>query len=233
MTSATTGVMPRDFGVLLPPGWTRIRLDGREIPITAGLVAAKVAGLPPAEREQARQLLTRMLHDTLRRAREAGGTDVLISLAESHGVPIAASCLVTYLDRGDQIPLDGLLAELGAKGGGEVTAVEIAGEPAIRRRSVIATPMPPRPRRAPASGAPASGAPASGAPASGAAGNGAAGNGADDEPVSSAVTVVDYFLPVPGRPGVLALSFATPIEPLADALVLLFDAIAESLRWMR
>ncbi len=222
MTSATTGVMPRDFGVLLPPGWTRIRLDGREIPITAGLVAAKVAGLPPAEREQARQLLTRMLHDTLRRAREAGGTDVLISLAESHGVPIAASCLVTYLDRGDQVPLDGLLAELGAKGG-EVTAVEIAGLPAIRRRSVIATPMPPRPRRAPASGA----------PASGAAGNGAAGNGAGDEPVSSAVTIVDYFLPVPGRPGVLALSFATPIEPLADALVLLFDAIAESLRWMR
>ncbi len=222
MTSATTGVMPRDFGVLLPPGWTRIRLDGREIPITAGLVAAKVAGLPPAEREQARQLLTRMLHDTLRRAREAGGTDVLISLAESHGVPIAASCLVTYLDRGDQVPLDGLLAELGAKGG-EVTAVEIAGLPAIRRRSVIATPMPPRPRRAPASGA----------PASGAVGNGAAGNGAGDEPVSSAVTIVDYFLPVPGRPGVLALSFATPIEPLADALVLLFDAIAESLRWMR
>ena len=222
MTSATTGVMPRDFGVLLPPGWTRIRLDGREIPITAGLVATKVAGLPPAEREQARQLLTRMLHDTLRRAREAGGTDVLISLAESHGVPIAASCLVTYLDRGDQVPLDGLLAELGAKGG-EVTAVEIAGLPAIRRRSVIATPMPPRPRRAPASGA----------PASGAAGNGAAGNGAGDEPVSSAVTIVDYFLPVPGRPGVLALSFATPIEPLADALVLLFDAIAESLRWMR
>jgi len=222
MTSATTGVMPRDFGVLLPPGWTRIRLDGREIPITAGLVATKVAGLPPAEREQARQLLTRMLHDTLRRAREAGGTDVLISLAESHGVPIAASCLVTYLDRGDQVPLDGLLAELGAKGG-EVTAVEIAGLPAIRRRSVIATPMPPRPRRAPASGA----------PASGAVGNGAAGNGAGDEPVSSAVTIVDYFLPVPGRPGVLALSFATPIEPLADALVLLFDAIAESLRWMR
>jgi hypothetical protein len=217
MTSATTGLMPRDFAVLLPPGWTRIRLDGREIPITAGLVAAKVAGLPPAEREQARQLLTRMLHDTLRRAREAGGTDVLISLAESHGVPIAASCLVTYLDRGDQVPLDGLLAELGAKGG-EVTAVEIAGSPAIRRRSAIATPMPPRPRRAPASGA---------------AGNGAAGNGTGDEPVSSAVTIVDYFLPVPGRPGVLALSFATPVEPLADALVLLFDAIAESLRWMR
>jgi hypothetical protein len=217
MTSATTGLMPRDFAVLLPPGWTRIRLDGREIPITAGLVAAQVAGLPPAEREQARQLLTRMLHDTLRRAREAGGTDVLISLAESHGVPIAASCLVTYLDRGDQVPLDGLLAELGAKGG-EVTAVEIAGSPAIRRRSAIATPMPPRPRRAPASGA---------------AGNGAAGNGTGDEPVSSAVTIVDYFLPVPGRPGVLALSFATPVEPLADALVLLFDAIAESLRWMR
>jgi hypothetical protein len=45
------------------------------------------------------------------------------------------------------------------------------------------------------------------------------------------VTRVDYLLRMPGRSGLLTLAFATPVEPLADALVLLFDAIAKSLRW--
>jgi hypothetical protein len=48
----------------------------------------------------------------------------------------------------------------------------------------------------------------------------------------AAATTVDFFTPVPGRPGLLSLSFATAAaEPLADALLSLFDAIAESLRW--
>jgi hypothetical protein len=55
----------------------------------------------------------------------------------------------------------------------------------------------------------------------------------DQDPVSTTVTMVDFFLPLPGRPGLLALSFSTPVEPLAGALVMLFDAIAESLRWTR
>ena len=47
-----------------------------------------------------------------------------------------------------------------------------------------------------------------------------------------AVTAVDFLTPVPGRPGLLSLSFGTAAaEPLASALVLLFDAVAESLRW--
>jgi hypothetical protein len=46
------------------------------------------------------------------------------------------------------------------------------------------------------------------------------------------VTLVDYFLPMPARTGMLALSFSTPVEPLAEALVMLFDAIAGSVRWL-
>ena len=56
---------------------------------------------------------------------------------------------------------------------------------------------------------------------------------AGEDSVSTRVTTVDFFLPLPGRPGLLVLSFATPVEPLAEALVMLFDAIAESLRWTR
>ena len=190
---------PRDFAVLLPPGWVRIKLDGSEPVVLASLVAAKVATVDPAQREEARALLTRTLGSALRDAKAAGGLDVLISVAESHGVPIAASCLVTYLDQdGTKVPLDGLLMDLAARGG-QVTGTEIAGGPAIRHQYEIVPPT----------------------------------AGLPEDAVSTRVTMVDFFLPLPGRPGLLVLSFSTPVEPLAEALVMLFDAIAESLRWTR
>jgi hypothetical protein len=180
-TAATT---PRDFTVLLPPGWARLPLDGSETAQAAALAAAAVSALPQPQREQARLGLLRMLRATLRDARAAGGIDVLLSLAERDGIPLAASCLVTYLDDdGARMPLPGLAAVLAARGGA-VEAAEIARGPAVRHRHS-----------------------------------------------GGRVTRLDYYLPVPGRPGLLALSFATPVEPLADALVVLFDAITESLRW--
>jgi hypothetical protein len=196
---------PRDFAVLLPPGWVRIKLDGSEPVVLARLVAAKVATVDPAQREEARALLTRTLGSALRDARAAGGLDVLISVAESHGVPIAASCLITYLDKdGDKVPLDGLLMDLAARSG-QVTGTEIANGPAIRHQYEVLPPEGRLPEDGPAGA----------------------------EPVATRVTMVDYFLPLPGRPGLLVLSFSTPVEPLAEALVMLFDAIAESLRWTR
>jgi hypothetical protein len=46
-------------------------------------------------------------------------------------------------------------------------------------------------------------------------------------------TVVEYFVPVPDRDEVLMLTFSTPLEPIADAMVELFDAIAGTLCWQR
>ncbi|MGW1712347.1 hypothetical protein [Streptomyces sp. NPDC002156] len=46
-------------------------------------------------------------------------------------------------------------------------------------------------------------------------------------------TVVEYFVPVPDRDEVLMLTFSTPLEPIADAMVGLFDAVAGTLRWQR
>lgn len=54
----------------------------------------------------------------------------------------------------------------------------------------------------------------------------------DGEPMP-ATTCLDLHLPVPDAPRVLLLQFRTPMEPLADVLVELFDAIAETLRWTR
>lgn len=45
------------------------------------------------------------------------------------------------------------------------------------------------------------------------------------------VTSVDYHLPVPGSETYLLLSFSTPLDPVADPMADLFDAVAHSLTW--
>lgn len=50
------------------------------------------------------------------------------------------------------------------------------------------------------------------------------------------LTHLDLYLAVPNSEQRLLLSFSTPVptsmEPLADALVTLFDSIARTLQWM-
>lgn len=46
-----------------------------------------------------------------------------------------------------------------------------------------------------------------------------------------AVTRLQVYVPVPNTTEILLLSFSTPMDPIADAMVTLFDAIAGSLRW--
>jgi hypothetical protein len=182
---ADRAAAPRDFIVLLPPAWIRIPIDGREGARAAALATAKVSDLPEPQRSQAREKLQRMIKTVLRQARQAGGTDVLMSLAARDGVPIAASCLVSYINEGTPVPLD-LLADNLAADGGDARLTEIARRPAVRHRHV-------------------------------------------DPPV----TRLDYMMTLPGKPGLLTFAFSTPMEPLADALVMLFDSMMESLRWVK
>lgn len=46
------------------------------------------------------------------------------------------------------------------------------------------------------------------------------------------VTSLDIHVPVPGSSAHLLLSFSTPLAPLADALVGMFNSIAGTLRWI-
>ncbi|MFF3988893.1 hypothetical protein ACFY0B_30430 [Streptomyces sp. NPDC001797] len=45
------------------------------------------------------------------------------------------------------------------------------------------------------------------------------------------VTVVDYAVGVPGTEAVLLLTFSTPLDMFADAMVELFEAVAKTLHW--
>jgi hypothetical protein len=177
---------PRDFVLMLPPGWIRIPIDGREGARATALATAKVSDLPEPQRSAAREKLARMIKSALREARQAGGIDVLMSLAEAQGVPIAASCLVSYVDEGGApVPLDLLADDLSADGG-DARLVQISGRSAVRHRHV-------------------------------------------DPPV----TRLDYMMTLPGKTGLLTFAYSTPVEPLADALVGLFDVVMESLRWVK
>jgi hypothetical protein len=181
MTSTTS--MPGDFTVLLPPGWIRIPLDARAKATAAAVATAKAAGLAEPQRSGVREQVLQALRLAIRHARQAGGTDIMISLAEREGIPLAATCLVCYADQDPANSIDRFAAELSIEGG-EISTPEIAGHPAVRQRYL-----------------------------------------------DGIVTRVDYHLPIPGGTGLLTFAFSTPMEPLADSLMLLFDAIAESVRW--
>ncbi|MBV9025370.1 MAG: hypothetical protein JO362_16610 [Streptomycetaceae bacterium] len=58
---------------------------------------------------------------------------------------------------------------------------------------------------------------------------------AADDPTGNTLptTSVDYHLPIPHSSAYLLLSFSTPLDPIADAMAGLFDAIAASLTWKR
>lgn len=55
-----------------------------------------------------------------------------------------------------------------------------------------------------------------------------------DDPLGRTLptTGVEIRVPVPGSGAWLLMSFSTPVEPLADAFVALFDAVAGSLAWV-
>jgi hypothetical protein len=45
-------------------------------------------------------------------------------------------------------------------------------------------------------------------------------------------TILDLYVPVPESGAYLVLSFSTPVDALADAMIGLFDSIASTLRWI-
>ncbi|MFJ4549619.1 hypothetical protein ACIP4X_10355 [Streptomyces sp. NPDC088817] len=57
-----------------------------------------------------------------------------------------------------------------------------------------------------------------------------AGDEEGTEPTHNSLSV-EYHLPVPGTTAFLLLTFASPLEAIADAMAGLFDAIADSLTW--
>lgn len=189
------------WALLLPPGWVTLPVE----PTAArravrGMLEHALAGLPRDQVAPLRIRLYRELRANLRRAREAGAVEVHTQVQLVRGLPVDAALTVSLLPYDG----DGLLA-------GPVAAVlGDAGDVVELGEAVVAGVPALRRRRRWAEQVP----PTPGRP----------------EAAAVWSTGLDWVLALPGGEGVLVLSFATATEPVADALVELFDALAGTLR---
>jgi hypothetical protein len=90
------------------------------------------------QRSEVKQELLKLLKTSIKKAWEAGGIDIMLSLAERNGVPLAASCLGSYVEQGDEVPVDQLLAEA-SMDGGDVTCMTSSAVPQYGAAMVMAT----------------------------------------------------------------------------------------------
>ncbi|MEU6555635.1 hypothetical protein ABZ915_36115 [Streptomyces sp. NPDC046915] len=201
-TAAHESGPPRDYRLLLPDGWFRIVLD------------------PPEERERSIDALVERqfqgidnaphLKDDLRKdlrrrsakAARSGGVELYLSLQQVGPFTIPASLLVTLAPLQHPQPLPAqALAQALAADGGEAT-VSTEELPSGEAVRVRRLTTQPEPD---------------------------ADASAPNE--SHRSVSVEYHVPVPGTTAFLLLTFSTPLEPIADAMAELFDAIAGSLTW--
>jgi hypothetical protein len=202
--------VPRDYRIILPDGWFRIALEPGERERSARALADRqFHGLDNAPATKAR------LRDQLIRQAEAawqaGGIELYLSLQQAAGLPLAASLLITLIAPPPDGPVTpAQLAEASAAPGRTVTRTTLPAGPAVRvRRRTIPTPGDLRTASPTDPGGPTS----------------------PDHPAPP-VTNLDIHLQVPGSGAYLLLSFATPLDPLATPMTLLFDAIAATLHWI-
>jgi hypothetical protein len=184
--------VPTDFRVVLPPGWVRIPVTDRSTEAVVALATARARVAPPEQRESVRSGLVTLLGRAVTAARDAGGVDVLLSVDAVEGMPVPASCLVSYVEPQGDDDLPRIAEQLGGPGS-DVSVVDLDSGRAVRRQST---------------------------------------RWAEDRGVSVVVTELSFWTPVPGRGGLLVLTFSTPSPELAPALLPLFDAIAATLRWV-
>lgn len=203
LPASARGVL--DFVLLLPPGWARIPLDDRAPLRVKQLVDERTGGVAPEHRQTLRTAMSAELTSALRTAADGGGLDMLISLDPVRGMPVPASGLITCI-RGEQAGgLDALVSALRST----EADTEVLDMGVVQIAGADAA----RRRSVRTHHVPSAGPDLGGG--------------------DLRIHQLDVAVPVPGTPDVLLLSFSTPIEPLADALVQLFDVIAASLRWVR
>jgi hypothetical protein len=215
LDAAENPAAPADYRLLLPEGWFRILLDPdqRNRSVDA-LVERQFHGI-----DNAPHLKEELRADLRRRAAKAhrsGGIELYLSLQEVGPFTIPASLLVSLapLRHAEPLPAEDLARAFAQdaeeENGGEtpeITVEELAAGTAVRVRRRSRQPGENGPDRGPDRGPD---------------------GGPDGEHASVSV---EYHVPVPGTTAFLLLTFSTPLEPIADAMAGLFDAIAGSLTW--
>jgi hypothetical protein len=200
------------WSLLLPPGWWHVPLDGRRTRSVRALTDRLLADRSRDAVAALRRALVAELDAAVERAVRAGAQDLYLLSSLSHGLPVAATCLATVLDRAlpDDVPA-GVVAELLSTQPGDVPGVVV-----VEGREV------PSVRRAD--------------PGTGVVPDTTTDTTTDTDRLVAALPSarLDVHVPFPDRPGLLLLSFSTTVPgPVQPAMTALFEAVAGSLRWTR
>ncbi|MFE1440900.1 hypothetical protein [Streptomyces sp. NPDC058739] len=193
---------PADYNLLVPDGWFQISLDPNER--DRSIIA--LAELQFRGVDNAPHLKQELMRAVQKRAKEAyafGGTELYLSLLSVGPVPLASSLLISVPST-DEWPTSSTpeeLAEHMAERGGFGRDAELG----LRTLDVAGTAVRIRRREA-----------------------------ADPESQMGntlPTTTVTYYVPIPATRRWLMLNFSTPVYPLADRMVELFDTVAGTLHW--
>lgn len=195
------------WSLLLPPGWWHIPLDQRQHRRIRTMVDRLLATLPRDQVFPWRRDLTKLVIDYADRAEAQGGRDLYLLSDLRYGMPLAGTCLTTVVpvDLPQDVPAQALAEILSDGSGDEPGVLDVAGRECariVRRR----------------------------------AGTHRNAGSSDVDSLEQATGLLptvglDVHIPFPDGGRTLLLSFGTPIEPLAEPMILLFEAIAGSLRW--
>lgn len=127
------------YTVVLPPGWCRIPVRYGSAKAIRGVIGQALKSVPggvPAERvAEFRAELQARLKDMVTQARRQGGLDLYLPAAPMHGMPVAASFIVSEGTFGEAAPGVSpaeMVALLAAESGGS-GSVLLDGSPALRR----------------------------------------------------------------------------------------------------
>ncbi|MCA1707029.1 MAG: hypothetical protein LC808_28690, partial [Actinobacteria bacterium] len=132
---------PVGWSLLLPPGWWHIPLDERRGQSIAALLDRRLASLPRDRVAALRRELEGELTRQVERAVANDAVEMYLNVDLIHGLPVAASCLVTVVPVGfgPALPASEVAALMGDRPGDEVGVLEVAGAPAarVRRRAPV------------------------------------------------------------------------------------------------
>ncbi|MFJ3235155.1 hypothetical protein [Streptomyces sp. NPDC086787] len=192
---------PEDYSVIVPDGWFQLPLD----PDVRDRAIVALAERTFHGVDNAPHLKKELMQDLQRKAKEAysvGGTELYLSTLSIGKVPLASSLLIS-IPAADEWPRTSDVEELAE----HLAGPELADGAELGVVQLEAAGKAVRYRHC-----------------------------SDPAPEAQLgnrlpTTSVTYYVPVPATGRWLMLSFSTPLDPLADQMVELFDAVAGTLHW--
>lgn len=195
---------PVDYNLIVPDGWFQISLQPEERDrCIVALADLQFRGIDNAP--HLKQEFMRDLQKKAKNAYASGGTELYLSLLTAGPVPLASSLLISVPAPDDCPPVSDA-GELAEHLAGRTERSNGDGEEVgVTRLEVAGTAV--RVRRRDAAVPEAQ-----------------MGN-------TLPTTNVTYYVPIPATKRWLMLNFSTPVDPLADQMVRLFDTVANTLHW--